>query len=184
MKNKGNSFTVNEQMEIFKSVMDGRSMPKTFEEFKDICEKVKLSIGPLKEKLNRTIFSISTNWHGFIQPTIYAYLCHKTEFQWKKDLFQFVVDSRALSISDVDWKEALRRWPYCTRKVLQHNLSNPYGNRGRQHLVTKIPLYKVIEPLLKTKGAEFGQAYFDRRRPLIEAFEKWRSENQMNCFSQ
>ena len=116
VKNKGNPFTVQEQMLIFKSVMDEKSMPKTFEEFKDICEKTKLSIVPLKQKLNRTEYSISTNWHGFIQPTIYAYLCHKSHFQWKKDLYQFVVDSKALSIADVDWKEALKRWPYCTRK--------------------------------------------------------------------
>merc|ERR1711971_498478 len=50
VKRKGTSFSVEEQMGIFNSVMDGRKMPKSFEAFKEICDK-KLYLIPLVEKL-------------------------------------------------------------------------------------------------------------------------------------
>ena len=69
--------------------------------------------------------------------------------------------------------EAQLRWPYLTVKVLQQLLNGYNCNKE-----AKIPLYKAIEPLIKT--AQFTKTYFDRRKPLIDAFEGWRMQNQAN----
>ena len=171
---KGTKFTVDEQMHIFKSAMNGRTMPSSFEDFKRICDQ-RQPTSSLVEKLDRSKVSISQNWLLFIKPTIYSYLCHKSEFQWKRDFFQYIVDSKANSIQDVNMVEAQLRWPYLTVKVLQQILNGYNCNKE-----AKMPLYKAIEPLIKT--AQFTQTYFDRRKPLIEAFEEWRMQNQANLF--
>ena len=171
---KGTKFTVDEQMHIFKSAMNGRTMPSSFEEFKKICDQ-RQPIQNLVEKLDRSKVSISQNWLLFIKPTIYSYLCHKSEFQWKRDFFQFIVDSKVNTIQDLNMLEAQKRWPYLTVMVLQQVVNGSNCNKG-----DKIPLYKAIEPLIKT--AQFTQTYFDRRKPLIEAFEEWRMQNQANLF--
>ena len=92
-------------MEILKCAMNERPMPKTFEEFKKICNE-RLPGTLLEKKLDRTRFSISQNWHLFIKPTIFAHMCNMSQFQWKRDFFQYVVDSKITSLQDINMTEA------------------------------------------------------------------------------
>ena len=71
------------------------------------------------------------------------------------------MDSKALSVSDINWAEACDKWPFCTKHSIYNSLISV--------MVKGQPLYKSIEPRLKS--AKFPDSYFQRRIALIEAFE-------------
>ena len=74
----------------------------------------------------------------------------------------------------MNWKEALEKWQFLTNQALYASLIKILTSLQD----SKIPLYKAVEPCIKS--AHFTQGYFDRRIPLIEAFEDWRQQNQEN----
>ena len=154
-------FSTTEDLQILKYVTKDR-YPKDPEEFKKIC-RVRKSWTCLKKSLNRPYISIATRWAAFIEPTILAHLYGMIKFDWKKDFFQFVVDSKALGVGDINWKVACEKWPFCTKGTLFNSLLGSYA-KGKG-----IPLYQILEPLVK--DAHFPERYFQRRITLAEAYD-------------
>ena len=154
---------IHEDLAILDQVIKGK-IPKSFEEFKKVCQN-RMSWNNSDKKLNRPHVSMCQRWLSFIQPTILAHLCGMSQFQWKKDFFQYVMDSKALSVSDINWAEACEKWPFCT----EHSM------HMASVMVKGQPLLKSIIP--KLKSAKFPDSYFQRRIALIEAFEDLKENN-------
>ena len=138
-------------------------LTRSFDRFKQICQHRRKSWKCLSKELNRPYVSIARRWGAFVEPTILAHLCGMTKFQWKRNFFQFVVDSKALGVGDINWKLACEKWPFCTKGSLFNSLLSCYAMKKG------LPLYKILEP--QVKNASFDKNYFERRIALAEAYE-------------
>merc|ERR1712051_1136293 len=97
-----------------------------------------------------------------------SYLSGTLKLQWKKNFLQFIVDSKIVSVTNIDWNVVLEKWPFCTKVLLTRFVScfsKTHGNKG-------VPLYKnIAENLHRQAGhekIEIPQAKLD----IIDAFEK------------
>ena len=159
-------------MEVLKFVANGQ-YPQDTEEFKKLCLKKKSWV-QLSKDLKRPYISIANRWRFFIEPTLLSHFYGMLKFNWKKEFFQFVVDSKALSARDIDWKKACEKFPYCCKGNLQRSLRDFYdGKKGTRGT----PLHKVIEPLVK--GADFPNSYFQRRLDFVEAYKNMLHQNKV-----
>jgi hypothetical protein len=73
----------------------------------------------LEDEIGRTLMSIAKRWKSVIQPTLIFYLGgqHGND-SWKCDFLKFVMDSKAMVASDIDWHLAKEKWPLCTRDMM------------------------------------------------------------------
>ena len=165
---KRQKFTLNEDMMILQHVL-GTKIPKEANGIINIFN-AKKSWKDLEPKLNRLVESISFRWSNYIYPTILAYLSGTMNLQWKKDFFQFIIDNKFVSVTDIDQNIAKEKWPSIPFNKLTKTAKgfSQHGNNG-------IPLYQNIAKNLHImrEKMKVPQAKLD----LIDAFEKVRNED-------
>ena len=131
LNEKGKRFTVDEDMIILQQVV-GTTLPTEISEIKSLFDRKK-SWKDLKSKIERSGYQISKRWSGFIHPTILSYLSGTLRLKWRKNFFQFIIDNKCVSNTDIDWNVVLEKWPSCTldqlrRIVISFNLE--HGKKG------------------------------------------------------
>jgi hypothetical protein len=94
----------------------------------------------LEDELGRTNLSIARRWKIIIQPTLIFYLGgqHGND-SWKREFLKFVMDSKAIGSTDIDWQLAKEKWPLCTKDMMQKALTG-----GTFHKETGFPLHERI----------------------------------------
>ena len=117
----------------------------------------------LEQVIQRSPISIRARWKRVIEPTILAHLCGMSCSQWKSDFFQFVIDSKAQTFSDVDWNAALKRWPFATKSSLTQTIRADYIRNEQK------PLYLDLESRMSKDN--FRKMYIDNRLALINMYE-------------
>jgi hypothetical protein len=79
----------------------------------------------LKDELGRAKVSIGKRWKCVIQPTVIFYLGGQHgNNSWKREFLKFVMDSKAITVTDIDWHLVNEKWPLCTRDMMQKALTS------------------------------------------------------------
>jgi hypothetical protein len=166
---RGQKFTLNEDITILQHVL-GIKIPKEANEIMKICNEKK-SWKDLGPKLNRPVDSIGLRWSHYIYPTILSYLSGTMNLQWKKEFFQFIIDNKYVSVSDIDQNIAKEKWPSVPFNKLTRNAKQFSSNHGNN----RTPLYQNIAENLYVmrENRKVPQAKLD----LIDAFEKLRNDD-------
>ena len=166
---KGQKFTVDDYMVIVKHVL-GSKIPKEANKIIKLFDRKKSSWKTLESKLQRNAHVIRNTWCGFIHSTLLAHLCGTLNLQWKKNFFQFIIDMKYISLTDIDWNVVKETWP----SVSKQNLSNTADRFVVKHGKRGLPLYQNISEnlhLMKdcTKASQI-------KLDLINEFEKLRNK--------
>ena len=159
---------MDEDIKIMKEAFKNSGKPENFERFKQMLSQKKriFSWTYLGNFLSRERNAVKNRWASFICPTLLAHLYGALGKPWKKDFFKFVIESKAISVSEIDWKEVEKRWPYLFRPnvvtVIGKFVSNKanYGFALWETLEKHTPYYEEKEPNPKRKLA------------LIDAFKE------------
>jgi hypothetical protein len=125
----------------------------------------------LEDEIGRTQLSIARRWKGVIQPTLIFYLGgqHGSD-SWKREFLKFVMDSKAISASDIDWHLAKEKWPLCTRDLMKRSLVGSSFTKE-----TGLPLHERISKNFHTiKSKASPKSWFACRDEIVELFEEYR----------
>ena len=168
---KGQRFTVDEYMVILKHVL-GTKIPKEANEIIKLCDKTrKRSWKLLESKLQRNENLISAAWAGFIHSTILAHLSGTLNLDCKKNFFQFIIDKKYISVTDIDWNVVKKTWPSISKQYLS-NVANRFVER---HGKRGVPLYQnIYENLHHMKNSKKASKI---KLDLIDEFEKLRNKD-------
>ena len=166
---KGQKFTVDEYMVVLKHVL-GLKIPKEANAILKLCSGTK-SWKCLETKLERNSLSISNSWYGFVYPTILAHLSGTLNLDWKKNFFQFIIDKKYISTTDIDWNVVKETWHY----IPKYKLSATANKFVQKHGKKGLPLYQNLsENLYHMKECKkASQLQLD----LINEFEKLRNRD-------
>jgi hypothetical protein len=131
----------------------------------------------LEGEIGRSQMSIARRWKRFIQPTLIFYLGgqHGND-SWKREFLKFVMDSKAISASDIDWHLAKEKWPLCTKDMMQAALTGSTFQKG-----TTTPLHERIAKnfhTIKSKASTTG--WLACRDELVEVFEELRGVKKIS----
>ena len=84
---------------------------------------------------------------------------------WKREFFQYIIDNKVISVTDIDEKIVKERWPSIPRRKLcmvAINFSSDHGKKG-------VPLHQNIsENIHRLRPYQPSQETLD----FINAFEK------------
>ena len=164
---KGQKFTVDEYMVILKHVL-GPKIPKEANEIIKLCERNK-SWKCLESKLNRNNLAIGHAW-ARIHSTILAHLSGTLNLDWKKNFFQFIIDKKYVSVTEIDWNVVKETWPYISKQ----NLSDTANKFVQHHGKSGLPLYQnMYKNLHHMQAQKVPQIKLD----LIDEFEKLRNKD-------
>ena len=168
---KGQRFTVDEYMVILKHVL-GTKISKEANEIIKLCDKTrKRSWKLLESKLQRNENLISAAWAGFIHSTILAHLSGTLNLDYKKNFFQFIIDKKYISVTDIDWNVVKDSWPSISKRRLSCITKSFVCKHGK----SGVPLYQNI--------SENMHHMKDRKKApqikldLIKEFEKLRNKD-------
>ena len=166
---KGQKFTVDEYMIIVKHVL-GSQIPKDAKEIIKLCDRKK-SWKPLESELQRNGTLIGNTWSASIHSTILAHLSGTLNLDWRKNFFQFIIDKKIISLTDIDWNIVKETWPSvpkCNFSCAANSFVRVYGKRG-------LPLYQNIsENLHHMKDSKKASQL---KLDLIDEFEKPRNKD-------
>jgi hypothetical protein len=165
---KGQKFTVDEYMVIVKHAL-GPNIPKEANEIIKLCERTK-SWKNLESKLQRSRVIIAHTW-SWIHSTILSHLCGTLNLDWRKNFFQFIIDKKYISVTDIEWNIVKETWP----SIPKCNFSRRLATFGERHGKRGIPLYQNISENLHHMQAskKVSQIKLD----LIDEFEKLRNKD-------
>jgi hypothetical protein len=90
--------------------------------------------------LQRNGNNIGHSWSGFIHPTILAHLSGTLNLDWKNNFFQFIIDKKYISLTDIDWNIVKENWPSSTKSELSNEVMHFVKNNGKKG----VPLYQNI----------------------------------------
>jgi hypothetical protein len=125
----------------------------------------------LEDELGRTDLSIRRRWKCVIQPTLIFYLGgqHGND-SWRLEFLKFVMDSKAIGATDIDWQLAKKKWPLCTKGMMQTALTV-----GTFQKETGLPLHKRIAKNFHTfKSKASTPSWLACRDEIVEVFEEFR----------
>ena len=167
---KGQRFTVDEYMIILKHVL-GPEIPKEANEIIRLCDRKKIPWKPLELKLQRNTTIIGHTWAKIIHPTILAYLSGTLNLDWRKNFFQFIIDKKYISVTDIDWNVVKETWPFISKQNLSDEANRYIARHGKKGL----PLYQNIsENLHHMKDSKKASQI---KLDLIDEFEKLRNKD-------
>ena len=164
----GQKFTVDEYIMIVKHVL-GPNIPTEANEIIKLCNNKK-PWKSLESKLQRNRQSIAQTWSR-IQSTILAHLNGTLNLDSRKNFFQFIIDKKYISVTDIDWNIVKETWP----SISKHNLSAAAKSFANRHGKIGIPLHQNLsENLHHMKDRkEVSQLQLE----LINEFEKLRNKD-------
>jgi hypothetical protein len=164
----GQEFTIDDYLVILKHVL-GTKIPKEANEIIKLCDRNK-SWKSLESKLQRNHQSIAQGWSG-IYSTVLAHLSGTLNLDWRKNFFQFIIDKKYISVTEIDWNIVKETWPSVPKYNLTQAATNFVKNLGKRGL----PLYQNIsENLHHMKDCQkISQLKLD----LIDEFEKLRNKD-------
>ena len=67
-------------------------------------------------------------------------LCGTLNLDGKKNIFQFIIDKKYVSLKDIDWNAVTETWPTCTKSELNNKVIQFVDITGKKDL----PLYQNI----------------------------------------
>jgi hypothetical protein len=125
----------------------------------------------LEDEIGRTQRSVARRWKTIIQPTLIFYLGgqHGND-SWKREFLKFVMDSKAIGSTDIDWQLAKEKWPLCNHDMMQKALTSSTFQKE-----TGLPLHERIAKnfhTIKSKASTTG--WLACRDELVEVFEEFR----------
>jgi hypothetical protein len=106
-----------------------------------------------------------------IQPTLIFYLGgqHGND-SWRLEFLKFVMDSKAICVTDVDWQLAKQKWPLCTKDMMHVALSA--GNFKKE---TGLPLLERIAKNFHTLKSKLPvELWLACRDEIVQVFEEFR----------
>ena len=156
---------MDEYMVILEHVL-GSKIPKEANEIIKLCDGKK-SWKSLESKLERNAHAIAHRWSDFIHPTILAHLSGTVNLDWEKNFFQYIIDKKYVSVTNIDWNIVLDNWPFCTKSELSKKVIQ-WNKKG-------VPLYQNIAENLHRMRVrrEASQLKLD----LINEFEKLKNKD-------
>ena len=113
---------------------------------------------------------IAEGW-SVIHSTILAHLSGTLNLDWRKNFFQFIIDMKYISVTEIDWNVVRETWP----SVPKRNLAAAAPIFVTSHGKKGLPLYQNIsENLHLMKDCKkVSQIKLD----LIDEFEKLRNKD-------
>ena len=166
---QGQKFTVDEYMIILNHVL-GSKIPKDANEIISLCDRKK-TWKNLEFTLQRNRTIIGHTWSKIIHPTVLAYLSGTLNLDWRKNFFQFIIDKKYISVTDIDWNVVKETWPFISKQNLSDEANRFIGNHGKRG----VPLYQnIYENLHHMRDSKkVSQIKLD----LIDEFEKLRNKD-------
>jgi hypothetical protein len=124
----------------------------------------------LEDELGRAKVSIGKRWKCVIQPTLIFYLGGQHgNNSWKREFLKFVMDSKAITVTDIDWHLVNEKWPLCTRDMMQKALTS-----GVFHKETGLPLHERIAKNFHIIKSKANAGWLACRDEIVEVFEEFR----------
>ena len=166
---KGQKFTVDEYMVILKHVL-GPNIPEEANEIIKLCDRKK-SWKTLETELERNQIVIARAWSGVIHTTILAHLSGTLNLDWRKNFFQFIIDKKYVSLTDIDWNLVKETWTSVTKRSIAVTVDHFVRSHGKKGL----PLHQNISENLHhmQDRNKVSQIKLD----LISEFEKLRNKD-------
>ena len=165
---KGQKFTIDEYVIILKHAL-GPEIPKEANEIIKLCCGTK-SWKCLEIKLKRSSKYIAHAQSGVIHSTILAHLSGTLHLDWRRNFFQFIIDKKYVSITDIDWNVVKETWP----SIPKHSFFAATISFVQSHGKSGVPLYQNIsENMHHMKNCKkTSQLKLD----LINRFENFRNK--------
>ena len=156
---KPSHFSIDEDIQIMKFGL-GNKEPQNIEELNTICKRGMIKWTKIDS--NMPVYSCRSRWNYYIKPTLMAYLSGCLGQKWQKDFLLFVLETKPVHLSEVDFDKAQKLWPFVTRHQMIRVLNN-CGSRKRD------PLCKLIEKRLE---GNFQEDITEHQQALIQAFKE------------
>lgn len=162
MTNKREKMQLEESVAIMKYIFKDKK-PENYDDFQDFL--LKADIKWTKFKSTRSPRTLRKHWNAFIKPTLLAYFLRALKTPWKEDFLRYVMSEKLVSVTEIDWNEVKRLWPYTTKEqVLLYLEGFVFRRQG--------PLHVRIEKRLPTASFEEKSTTTQKKLELIDAFEK------------
>ena len=163
---RGQKFTTDEDVAIFQHVL-GRNLPGNSDELKKRIGDEKQSWKDLVPALQRRSQDIGIRWDHFIHPTLLAHLSGTMNLEWRRPFFQWVIDNKWISVTDIDWTVAQEKWPSVPKRKLTKSAIGFSTYHGKKD----VALYKNLEENMHLmRSPPVPQEKWD----LIDAYDKLR----------
>ena len=160
-------FTLGEDIMITKYVFNNK-IPKGIDEIKEIGSK-RTSWKRLEPSIRRERTVIANRWNKIIYPRILAHLNGRVYSDWKKEFFQYIIDNKFISATDIDEKYIEEKWGFIPKRKLIVTATD----FAKKHRKKDVPLYQHIsENIHRYRPSTPSQETLD----FIEAFKKLSDE--------
>jgi hypothetical protein len=125
----------------------------------------------LEDEIGRTALSIARRWKRIIQPRLIFYLGgqHGND-SWRQEFLKFVMESKAIGATDIDWQMAKEKWPLCTKEMMNQSLSCSTFQKE-----TGLPLHeRIAKNFHKINSKAKNTGWLACRDEIVEVFEDLR----------
>ena len=90
--------------------------------------------------------------------------------EWRRPFFQWVIDNKWISVTDIDWAVAQEKWPSVPQRKLAHSAIQFSTDHGKK----EVALYKNLEENLHRMRSPPEPK---SKRDLTDAYDKLRNKN-------
>ena len=143
------------------------------------CEELKaIKLGDftsLSPHMKRKEELIRNRWTQTILPILLEHLLGSNK-NWKEEFLTFIVEQKVISVGDVDWTEALKRWPSQTKVTLSQQLKAIHVRSA----MPNSPLYHQVIGDEKKREVKTHQSTIDRHKAIIDIYEAFKTRNAMD----
>ena len=154
---KGSKYTLEDEVKILTYLNEHFEIGSA-EKLKSISRK---DFQPLVKVLQRGEHAIYNHYHGTLLPILLGNIYGTFNMHWEGNFFQYIIDQRVESMSDLNWDLILKEKPFLTRQQISKTLDH-----ARTTSEVKGPLYEQI-------------ATFMSRIPSGRSAPKWIEERKL-----
>jgi hypothetical protein len=140
----------------------------------DIINMKSKNLHLLEKEINRSRESIQNRWRYNIKPCLLAHLHGRIEND-SLDILKYLMNSKAISISNIDWSSVIENFPYCSRQAITNMLRS--GMFTRDH---GLPLFERISKNIHKYKSGSTPSAEKRKQDLLEVFDDFRGVTPMS----
>jgi hypothetical protein len=130
----------------------------------------------LEKDINRSRESIQPRWRDYIKPCLLAHLHGRIEYD-SIDFLKFVMNSKAISISNIDWSLLIEKFPFCSKSKVTRILQCRIFREDHG-----LPLFeRISKNIHRYKSVSSKSSAEKRKQDLLEVFDDFRGVTPMSA---
>ena len=142
------------------------------EKLKSVSHKDFIS---LVKVLQRGEHAIYNHYHGTLLPILLGNIYGTFNMHWEGNFFQYIIDQRVESMSDLNWDLILKEKPFLTRQQISKALDHARTKEVKGPLYEQIAAFRSRIPTgrsspkwIEERKREINQIYDDMRKAKAE----------------